>query len=174
MDFLELAKKRYSCRNYKPDAIEEDKLMKILEAARVAPSAVNYQPWHFYLIRKTENKTRIAEAYQREWMKNAPILIVACGNKHISWKRADGKEHMEIDLSIAIDHITLQATELGLATCWICNFQARKLKEILHLPNNVDPVAIIPIGYPADEADINRHDNKRKAVQDIISWELPE
>jgi nitroreductase len=174
MDFLELAKKRYSCRNYKSDAVEDDKLMKVLEAARVAPSAVNYQPWHFYVVRKSENKAKIAEAYQREWMKNAPVLIVACGNKHISWKRADGKEHMEMDLSIALDHITLQATDLGLASCWICNFQLEKLKEILHLPENMEPVAIIPIGYPADAPDTNRHQNKRKAIQDIVSWELPE
>lgn len=174
MSFLDLAKKRYSCRNYKSNAIEEEKLLQVLEAARIAPSAVNYQPWHFYVVRKPENKARISEAYQREWMKNAPVLIIACGNKHISWKRADGKEHMEIDLSIAIDHLTLQAADLGLATCWVCNFQNRKLKEVLQLPNYIEPVAIIPLGYPADEADSDRHNNKRKTIEDIVSWELPE
>lgn len=170
MDFLELAKKRYSCRNYKPNEVEDDKLMKVLEAARVAPSAVNYQPWHFYVVKNAELKAKIGEAYQREWMKGAPVLIVACGNKKISWKRADGKEHMEIDISIAIDHLTLQATELGLATCWICNFQSKKLKEVMQFPSGVEPVAIIPVGYPDIEADTERHDIKRKPLSEIVSW----
>lgn len=170
MDFLELAKKRYSCRNYKPDAIEDEKLLKVLEAARVAPSAVNYQPWHFYVVKSDEIKAKIGEAYQREWMRGAPVLIVACGNRQVSWKRADGKEHMEIDISIAIDHITLQATELELATCWICNFNAKKLREVMQLPSNMEPVAIIPLGYPQGEADAERHLAKRKPMNDIVSW----
>ena len=172
MDFLELAKKRYSCRNFKPDAIEEDKLMKVLEAARIAPSAVNYQPWHFFVVQNPENKAKIIETYPREWMKDAPVLIVACGNKQVSWKRADGKEHVEIDLSIAIDHLTLQATNLGLGTCWVCNFQAKKLREVLQLPINMEPVAIIPLGYPQNEADTERHTSKRKPIDEIISWEF--
>lgn len=170
MDFLELAKKRYSCRNYKPDAVEEAKLMKVLEAARVAPSAVNYQPWHFYVVKSAEMKAKIGEAYQREWMKSAPVLIVACGNKQISWKRSDGKEHMEIDLSIAVDHLTLQAAELGLGTCWICNFQVKKLKEVMQLPSGVEPVAIIPLGYPDGTVNPDRHTDKRKPLNEIVSW----
>lgn len=172
MDFLELAKKRFSCRSFKPDAVEEDKLMKVLEAARIAPSAVNYQPWHFYVVQNPANKVRLLEAYPREWMMGAPVLIVACGNKQISWKRADGKEHMEIDLGIAIDHLTLQAAEFGLGTCWICNFQAKKLRDILCLPPNLEPIAIIPIGYPQNPADIERHKTKRKSIDEIVSWEF--
>lgn len=172
MDFLDLAKKRYSCRSFKPDAVEEEKLMKVLEAARVAPSAVNYQPWQFYVIRKPENKAKIAEAYHREWMQGAPVLIVACGDKQVSWKRADGKEYVDTDLSVAIDHLTLQASELDLATCWICNFQAKKLSEIMSLPSHIEPIAIIPLGYPEKEADVERHNTKRKSIQDIVKWEL--
>jgi nitroreductase len=170
MNFLDLAKKRYSCRNYKTDAIEEDKLMKILEAARVAPSAVNYQPWHFFVVKSPEIKAKISESYPREWIQNAPVLIVACGNRQVSWKRADGKEHVEIDISIAIDHLTLQATDLGLATCWICNFQAKKLREALNLPSHMEPVAIIPVGYPYNEPDTERHTEKRKPIAEIVSW----
>jgi nitroreductase len=174
MDFLALAKRRYSCRDFKPVAVEKEKLLLVLEAARVAPSAVNYQPWHFYVIQNIENKEKIAQAYHREWLKNAPIIIVACGNEHISWKRSDGKNHMEIDLSIAIDHITLAATDLGLATCWICNFHPRKAKEVLNLPEHIQPIAIIPMGYPLDQADINRHNTKRKPLSEIVTWELGE
>lgn len=172
MDFLELAKKRYSCRSFKPDAIEEEKLMKVLEAARVAPSAVNYQPWHFFVIKNPDSKARIIESYPREWMRNAPVLIVACGNKLVSWKRADGKEHMEIDISIAVDHMTLAATDLGLATCWVCNFQAKKLRDVLQLPSDMEPLVIIPLGYPNNEPDTERHNVKRKPLSEIVSWEL--
>jgi len=171
MDFLELAQKRYSCRSYKPDAIEDEKLMKVLEVARIAPSAVNYQPWHFYIIKSEENKAKIAEAYKREWMKTAPVLIVACGNKQVSWKRSDGKDHVDIDISIAVDHITLQATALGLATCWICNFQPKKLREVMKLPAHLEPLVIIPLGYPQSEPDSERH-TKRKAIDEIITWEI--
>lgn len=172
MDFLELAKKRYSCRNFKPDAVEEFKLMKIIEAARVAPSAVNYQPWHFYVVQNPANRTRILEAYPREWMRSAPVLIVACGNKQTSWKRADGKEHLEIDLGIAIDHLILQAVDLGLGTCWVCNFQAKKLSDVLCLPPHMEALAIIPIGYPQNEPDTERHSTKRKPIDEIVSWEF--
>lgn len=172
MDFLELAKNRFSCRSFKPDAVEEEKLLRVLEAARIAPSAVNYQPWQFYIIRDSINKARIIESYPREWIQSAPVLIVACGDKHVSWKRSDGKDHLEIDLSIAIDHITLQATDLGLATCWVCNFEIKKLREVMQLPSHLDPVAIIPIGYPQAQADSNRHKSKRKALNEIIHWEI--
>jgi nitroreductase len=171
MKFLDLAKSRYSCRNYKPDEVEEHKLMLVLEAARVAPSAVNYQPWYFIVIKKSENKAKIYESYNRDWIKNAPVLIVACGNHSKSWKRNDGKDHLDIDIAIAVDHLTLQAVELGLATCWVCNFNAKILKVNLNLPDNIEPVAIMPLGYPIDSCDPQRHDQKRKAIDEIAYWE---
>jgi nitroreductase len=172
MNFLEIAKTRYSCRSYQPSIIENEKLMQILEAARIAPSAVNYQPWHFIVIQEPANKEKVYEAYNREWIKTAPVLIIACGYRNLSWKRADGKDFLEVDLSIAIDHITLQATELGLATCWVCNFKEAILKENLKLPENIVPVAIIPLGYPADTSDKDRHQEKRKNIIDIVSFEF--
>jgi nitroreductase len=171
MKFLDIAKTRYSCRNYKPDEIEYNKLDLVLEAARIAPSAVNYQPWHFIIVKNPENKAKIYESYQREWIKTAPLLIVVCGDHTKSWKRSDGKDHLDIDLSIAIDHITLQATELGLATCWVCNFNVKILKDNFNLPENIEPVAIIPIGYPNDSSDPDRHKTKRKDISEIVHQE---
>jgi nitroreductase len=172
MDFLELAKNRFSCRSFKPDAVEDEKILEIIEAARIAPSAVNYQPWQFYIVRDSVNKAKIIESYPREWIQNAPVLIVACGDKQLSWKRGDGKDHLDIDLSIAIDHITLQATNLGLGTCWVCNFQVKKLREVMQLPSHLEPVAIIPIGYPQNQPDTERHNIKRKPLEEIIKWEI--
>jgi nitroreductase len=172
MTFLEIAKNRYSSRKYLDKPVEEEKLLKVLEAARVAPSAVNKQPWIFYVIREKQNRLKISEAYHREWLKEAPVIIVACAVKTAAWVRADGKNHADIDLSIAIDHITLQATELGLSTCWICNFNAVKCSEILKLEPNMEPIAIIPLAYPADSTDPNRHSSLRKPMNEIIRWEF--
>lgn len=173
MDFLELAKNRFSSRNYLNQPIEEDKLMKVLEAARIAPSAANYQPWHFIVIRSEENRRKICTTYRREWLQKAPVIILACGDQSKAWVRSafDNKNHTDIDISIAIDHITLQATELGLSTCWICNFDTKKCSELFNLPQNIEPIAIIPLAYPADKANPNRHETQRKPASQIIHWE---
>ena len=172
MNFLQLAKKRYSCRSYKTLQVEEAKIQLVLEAARIAPSAVNFQPWSFIVIKESENLQEIYSCYHREWFNQAPVVIIACGNKETAWKRkADNKNHVDIDLAIAIDHITLQATELDLATCWVCNFEPEKVKTFLNLPENVEPIALISLGYPTDIVDTERHTTKRNSLDEIVGWE---
>jgi len=172
MTFIELAKQRYSCRNYDSRTVEQDKLELILEAGRVAPSAVNNQPWHFIVIREKGNLNKIHGAYHREWFQTAPCVIVVCGDHDQSWKRKqDGKDHCDIDIAITVDHMTLQATELGLATCWICNFDKEKTIQILKLPSNLEPIVILPVGYPLDRSDPARHAEKRKKIQHFVSFE---
>lgn len=169
--FLDIAKNRYSCRKYNARRVEEEKLMLVLEAGRVAPSAVNFQPWHFYVMQETEDLERFYGAYHREWFRTAPCVIVICANHSQSWKRkADGKDHGDIDAAITTDHMTLQATELGLATCWICNFDVERTRELLKLPEYLEPVVILPLGYPLDEADPERHSEKRKPLSEIVSY----
>lgn len=170
-DFIELAKARYSCRKYDSRPVEQEKLDLILEAGRVAPSAVNFQPWHFYVIREKEDLERFYPAYHREWFRTAPCVIVICADHSLSWKRKeDGKDHADVDVAITTDHMTLQATELGLATCWICNFYVDKAREILKLPEHLEPVVILPLGYPLDEVDPDRHQEKRKSLSEIVSY----
>ena len=171
MNFIDIAKLRYSVRSYKPNEVEESKLALVLEAFRVAPSAVNFQPWHLIIIKSVENKTKVYEAYPREWLQYAPILLIACGDHSTSWKRSDGKDHMDIDIGIAVDHLMLQATELGLGTCWICNFNAAVLKRNLNLPESIEPVAIVPLGYPVEPGDTKRHDAKRKSLDEFVHLE---
>jgi nitroreductase len=173
MDFLELAKRRYSCRNFKPDEIEKDLWIKVLEAARIAPSAVNFQPWQFFVVLDPVQKAKVIESYPREWIKEAPALIIAAGDRQLSWKRADGKDHLEIDIAIAVDHLILQATALGLGTCWVCNFDRVKLHKTLNLPSHMEPLVIIPLGYPVNEADTERHAVKRKNLKAIVTWGIP-
>jgi nitroreductase len=169
--FIELAKARYSCRNYDARPVEQEKLDLILEAGRVAPSAANRQPWHFYVIQKQEDLERFYGVYHREWFRTAPCVILICADHNQAWKRKeDGKDHGDVDVSICTDHMTLQATELGLATCWICNFYVGKTRELMKLPEYLEPVAILPLGYPLDSTDPERHAEKRKPISDIVTY----
>ncbi len=169
-NFLDIARSRYSSREYLVQPVEKDKIDIILEAARIAPSAANKQPYLFYVITDEKLKQSIFSIYPREWFKNAPVIIVGCINKIEAWVRADGKNHGDIDLAIAVDHMTLQAADLGLATCWICNFDIVKCKEILNLPDNLEPAVLLPIAYPADIHKISSHLDQRKSIEKLVIW----
>ena len=163
MNFLELVKNRYSCRAYKSLNVEKEKLEYILECVRFAPSAVNKQPWQFHIICNEEDKVKLRQCYNRDWFKTAPMYVIASVLHDEEWVRADGKHHGNIDIAIAVEHLCLAATEQGLATCWVCNFDAVLCKELFALPESEEPTVIIPIGYAADEP----KEKKRKPVEDI-------
>jgi len=172
MSFLELAKKRYSVRSYKPDPVPEEDLKYVLEAGRIAPSAVNYQPWQFLVFREKDNLKGIHELYHRDWFKQAPVVIILLADHTQSWHRsADGKDHADIDVAIAADHMTLAAAEKKLGTCWICNFDKAKTVNHLQLPDHLEPVVFLPLGYPNDTTDVNRHQIKRKPFEEIVHFE---
>lgn len=169
MDIRTIIENRYSVRSYQSKEVEEEKLIKILEAGQLAPSAVNNQPWHFIVVREAENHKKVSEIYHRDWFKEAPVYIIICGDHNAAWKRKeDGKDHTDVDAAIAIDHMTLQATELGLGTCWICNFYVEKCKDFFQLPGHIEPIAILSLGYPADDKIPAK---KRKSLEEIVHWE---
>jgi len=169
--FLQLAKKRYSCRKYQPVPVEEEKINYLLECGRIAPSAANRQPWKVFVVRDSGILSLIHDAYPREWFAGAPVVFVFCGDHSLSWKRQkDAKDHADIDIAIMVDHITLAATEQGLATCWICAFDPDKLRQILELPDHLEPLVVLPLGYPADSADENRHQQSRKPANDFVTF----
>ncbi|MFC2137249.1 nitroreductase family protein [Bacteroidota bacterium] len=169
--FIKIAKGRYSSRIYYKKPIKREILEEILEAGRLAPSARNSQPWYVFVVQQEEMKNKITGCYSKEWIKTAPVILVVCGNHSKSWKRSDGKDHCDIDVSIFIDHLTLAATEYDLATCWICKFDVKKCAEILNLPKHVEPIALLPIGYPRDFVDFDRHREQRLSTIDFTSWE---
>lgn len=171
MSFLELAKKRYSVRSYKSKAVSDEDLNYVLEAGRVAPSAVNYQPWKFLVIKEKENLEKVCDLYHRDWFKQAPVVIILFADHSQAWKRADGKDHADIDVAIAADHMTLAASDKGLGTCWICNFDKQKTVEFFNLPEHLEPVVFLPLGYPSSETNTERHGEKRKPLEDIVWFE---
>ena len=171
MNFLELAKNRFSLRKYKSKPVSEEDLLYVLEAGRIAPSAVNYQPWQFLVVQEKENLKKVYSLYHREWFQEAPVVIIILADHSQSWKRSEGKDHADIDVAIAADHMTLAATDRGLGTCWVCNFDKQKTIDILNLPDHLEPVVFLPLGHPDQETDINRHKDKRKPLEKIVSWE---
>lgn len=170
MNFLDLAKHRYSTRKYDTKQIEPEKLENILEAGRIAPSAANYQPWYFIVVQDEAVRKEMWDVYTRPWFREAPVYLVLCADHRVSWKRLDGKDHADIDLAIAADHMTLAAAELGLGTCWICNFDNAKCVDVMKLPQHIEPVIILSLGYPLDSCDPDRHKTKRKQLTEILKW----
>lgn len=169
MDFLKLVSERYSVRKYEPRDIEKEKLDYVLECARLAPSAVNRQPWQFIVAQSEEARTALCQCYHNEWFAQAPAIIAVCVDSGAAWVRPnDGKNHADIDGSIAAEHICLAAASQGLGTCWVCNFDMAAAHEALNLPENVHPVVLIPIGYPADTAS-PRH-TIRKTAAEIVKY----
>ncbi len=166
MDFSQLAFVRCSVREFSKREVEEEKLAQVVNAARLAPSAVNFQPCRIYVARKGEIQDKLKSCYHREWIRNAPVLIVVVGLHAMGWKRAsDGNDFTGIDAAILTDHLVLQAADLGLGTCWVCNFDVKAVKALLGLMEDEEPIALIPIGYPAGEVPVNK---KRKDLSELI------
>lgn len=165
MNFLELTKQRYSCRSYQSRKPEQEKLDYVMECVRMAPSAVNLQPWRFRIISNEEELKKVCQCYKRDWLATAPVCIMVSVLHDEEWVRSDGKAHGNIDIAIAVEHLCLAATEQGLATCWVCNFDAAKCKQFFALPDNEEPAVLIPIGYPADEP----KEKKRKPLDEICA-----
>jgi len=150
MDVFEAIKKRYSCRSYQDKAVEKDKLDKLLEAARLAPSAKNLQDWRFVVVTDKEIKSKVAQATNKpQIFEKASAIIAACSNSNEIMRC--GQAVGPIDVSIALEHIALEATELGLGTCWIGSFETEKVRTILGIPADINIIELMTVGYHADE-----------------------
>lgn len=170
MTFMELAQRRRSVRSYADRPIEREKLMAVLEAGRIAPSACNNQPWRLVVVQKAEERAALFACYGRDWIRTAPAAIIVCADHEQSWKRRDGKDHADVDAAILADHLTLAAADLGLGTCWVCAFDAAALRDLLRLPPALEPVVLLPIGYPA-EAPGDRQPSRRP-LESVVQWGL--
>jgi nitroreductase len=168
MAFSQLIKQRYSVRAYKPDPVPEDKLQQVLEAARLAPTASNRQPFQIIVIKTAGREADLRRIYGREWFTQAPIVLCVCGIPDQAWVRGhDNKNYTYVDVAIAMDHMVLAATDLGLGTCWIAAFDPQAAHEVLGLPQGVEPVIFTPLGYPADQP----RPKERKALSDLVRYE---
>jgi nitroreductase len=137
MEFSELIEKRYSVRAYKSTPVEEEKLKKVLQAAILAPTAANRQPFRLIVMKTAGREDDLKRVYGRDWFVQAPLIICACAVKSESWVRRDGKNYADVDTTIAFDHLILAAHDLGLGTCWIAAFDPAAAREILNLPGDL-------------------------------------
>jgi nitroreductase len=167
MDYQKLIRTRRSIRGYRPDPVSEDILQRILDAARIAPTAANRQPFQLIVVADPSTRARLKEVYDRDWFWTAPVIIVGCVEEAKAWQRADGFNAAEVDLSIVMDHLILAATDEGLGTCWICHFDEPKLKQILGIPDGVRAIALTPLGYPAAEP----RPFQRKPLEELVRRE---
>ncbi len=155
MSFADLTRIRYSCRSYEPRAIEPEKIDAIIEAGRIAPSAHNNHPTRIVVCDTPELREKAAKAAFR-FAKDgsvfgAPVVILACARTDEAWVRQnDGMNASLIDTSIVVDQMMMQATELGLGTCWVCLFDPEIARSEFNLPDGVDAISMLTIGYAAD------------------------
>jgi nitroreductase len=166
MNVFDAIETRRSVRKFHPDAIEPEKLEKVLEAARISPSAANQQNWKFILV---QDKAKIAllkaASYDQPQVGEAPAAIVACATD--SREMSCGQQTAPVDVSIAVSYLILEAHELGLGTCWLGHFNADAVKAALDIPENVTVVAFTPIGYPAETPEAR----PRKSKEEVISYD---
>lgn len=166
MTFKELANNRFSCRKYTDEPVKKEDIEYIMECVRLAPSATNRQPWKFLIIASEEAKAKIRQCYNREWFATAPMYILCMKNENDCWvRKEDNKPHADIDLGIAVEHLCLAATDRGLGSCWVCNFEVATTKRLFPV-DSFEPVAIVPIGHIAP--DCPHPEKKRKELNEIM------
>jgi nitroreductase len=167
MAFSDLIRSRYSVRAYKPDPVPGDLLAQVLEAARLAPTAANRQPFRLIVIHTAGRQDELRRLYHREWFSQAPLVIGVCALLGEAWVRRDGVNYAFVDASIVTDHIVLAATDAGLGTCWVAAFDPAAARQLLGLPEGVEPVAFTPLGYPADAP----RAKERKPLAELVRYE---
>jgi nitroreductase len=178
MRFIDLVKKRSSVRNFIEMPVENEKIDYILECARFSPSWMNKQCWRFIIVKNTNKIKEIANcSVINRWIRKAPIILLACADPLQSGKK-NNINYYVVDTSIAMEHIILACTELGLGSCWIGGFKENKIKEILEIPPRIKVIALTPIGYPTDEIGVVEKSKKiitrrttRKSLREIVHYE---
>lgn len=168
MDFSELIKIRYSCRKFAKRAVEREKIEKILEAGRIAPTAVNFQPQRILVLTDTEQLKKVGECTKYSF--DAPLNFLVCYDKNVSWKRGDGKDFGDIDASIAATHMMLQAAELGIGSTWVGAFNPIKARELFKIPENYEIMGFFPMGYPAEDAKPAPQHEKRADLSELVFY----
>jgi len=167
MQFEQLIRSRYSVRAYKGDPVPDQVLAKVLEAGRLAPTAANRQAFRILVIHTAGREKELKRIYGRDWFVQAPVVIGVCALTDGCWVRGDGKSYGDVDAAIVMDHLILAAADQGLGSCWIGAFDSRAARQILGLPESVEPVAFTPLGYPGDSPGAK----KRRPVDDLVCYE---
>ncbi len=165
--FMDLARARYAVRNYAQTPVEQAKIDSILAAGQLAPTAKNVQPQHIYVLQSAEAIAKINELTRCAY--HAPIVFLVCYNTDLVWNK-DGANSGDMDCSIVGTHMMMEATELGLGTCWVKWFDPEQVAAAFELPANHKPSFLMPCGYPSDDAQPNAHHYNRKPLTETVTY----
>lgn len=168
MDVMEAIKRRYSVRSYTEREVEKEKLKKILEAGRLAPSASNRQEWRFIVVKDKPTRQRLMRAARNQAFVGEAPVVIACCAKTDNHAMTCGQLCYPIDVAIAIDHMTLKAVEEGLGSCWVGAFYEDRVKEILDIPKEIRVVELLTLGYPKDSPPKSKD---RLSLEEIVMYE---
>ena len=168
MEFSELISERYSVRAYRPVPVEDEKLQKVLEAARLAPTAANRQPVHLIVVHTEGREEELKRVYKTDWFVEAPLVICVCTTPSRAWvRRSDSKIYADVDAAIVMDHLVLAATDLGLGTCWVGAFNPDSACKIVGIPVDAKPIVFVTVGYANDRA----RPKVRKPIDELVRYE---
>ncbi len=169
MTFLDLVRARRSVRAYRSEPVADDLLAHVLEAGRLAPTAANRQPIRILVIHTAGREVELGLIYHREWFLQAPLIIGVCAVPAEAWSRSrfDDKSYADVDAAIVMDHMVLAAASLGLGTCWVAAFDPAVARAVLGLPDEVEPVAFTPLGFPAEQPPAS----SRRSLADLVRYE---
>lgn len=163
--YFEVINERFSCRSFKAEKIKTEEINKLLEAARLAPTACNFQPQRIYVIENDTLLEKLNEATR--FLFNAKTVLCICHDKNVSWhRRSDNKDHGIVDATIAATQIVLAATAMGLGSCFVCSFKDDIVRKILDIKDNYEILCLLPLGYPKE---INAH-NERMDLDEIVFY----
>ena len=168
-NFLQMAESRFSVRKYDPRPVEKEKIEKLLRVAQVAPTAANNQPQKIYVITKDEDREKLKSV--TKYTFNAPMFFVVCVDKDKVWKhKTEDTNSIDIDGSIIATHMLFEAYELGLGSVYVRAFQTEELKKLFNIPENIKPVALLPLGYPAEDANPAPSHFKKKSIDETVEY----
>ena len=169
MDFLNLASERYSVRKFSDKIVKNEVINKILEAGHIAPTGCNYQPQRILVLNDEKSLEKLKDCTRCHF--DAPCAMLVCYNKDECWTRPyDGKQSGVVDASIVATHMMLQAWELGVGSTWVMHFNPFKMRETFGIPENIDPVALLVLGYPATDAIPNERHITYRAMEEVVSF----
>lgn len=169
MDFITLAKERYSVRKFSSKPIDKEKLDLVLKAGQLALTAANFQPQRILVINSETALAKLKECTQYHF--NAPAALLVCYDKKVSWQQNfDDRNSGDIDASIVTTHMMLEAADIGLETTWVMGFDPEKIAKTYDMPDNFVPVALLVMGYPAEDAAPHKLHEQRVAIDDIVFY----
>ncbi len=166
--FLDMTRERWSVRKFSPEQISAQHMERILEAGRNAPSACNYQPQRVLVMQSAEALERVRAV--THWAFNAPTVLLVCADLNESWKNVDGADSAEVDATIALDHMMMEAWECGVGSTWVRGFDERVMRKAFGIPADWKIVAMMPMGYPAENARPSAWHFRRKDNQELYRF----